>query len=86
VITISADIVDGRLRVTVADSGLGFSAAARPGRRVGLSNVRERLAALYGGRARLSIDANDPTGTIVTIDVPYTFEADMPVQPVVQPA
>jgi len=85
-ITISADIVDGRLRVTVADSGLGFSAAARPGSGVGLSNVRERLSALYGGRARLSIDANDPTGTIVTIDVPYTFEADMPVQPVVQPA
>jgi signal transduction histidine kinase len=77
-ITISADIVDGRLRVTVADSGLGFAAASRPGTGVGLANVRERLSALYGGRARLSIDANDPSGTIVTIDVPYTFEADVP--------
>jgi len=85
-ITISADIVDGRLRVTVADSGLGFAAASRPGTGVGLANVRERLSALYGGRARLSIDANDPTGTIVTIDIPYTFEADAPSQPVAQPA
>ncbi len=85
-ITISADIVDGRLRVTVADTGLGFAAASRPGTGVGLANVRERLSALYGGRARLSIDANDPSGTIVTIDVPYTFEADMPMQPAAQPA
>ena len=52
-VTISADIVDGRLRVTVADSGLGFAAASRPGTGVGLANVRERLSALYGGRARL---------------------------------
>ncbi len=85
-ITISADIVNGRLRVTVADTGLGFAAASRPGTGVGLANVRERLSALYGGRARLSIDANDPTGTIVTIDVPYAFEADLPAQPVAQPA
>ena len=59
-ITISADIVDGRLRVTVADTGLGFAAGSQPGTGVGLANVRERLAALYGGRARLSIDANQP--------------------------
>ena len=85
-VTISADIVDGRLRVTVADSGLGFAAASRPGTGVGLANVRERLSALYGGRARLSIEANDPTGTIVTIDVPYSFEANAPLTPAAQPA
>jgi LytS/YehU family sensor histidine kinase len=85
-ITISADIVNGRLRVTVADTGLGFAAASQPGTGVGLSNVRERLAALFGGRARLSIDANHPSGTIVTIDVPYTFEADVPLEPTPQPA
>ena len=85
-VTISADIVDGRLRVTVADSGLGFAAATRPGTGVGLANVRERLSALYGGRARLSIEANDPSGTIVTIDVPYTFETDAPLHPASQAA
>jgi hypothetical protein len=75
-LTISADISNGRLRVTVADSGLGFAAAGISGSGVGLANVRERLAALYGGAARLSIEANSPSGTIVTIEVPYTFEAD----------
>ena len=78
-LTISADIANGRLRVTVADTGLGFAVAAQPGTGVGLANVRERLAALYGGAARLSIEANSPSGTIVTIEVPYAFEADAPV-------
>ena len=75
-LTISADISNGRLRVTVADSGLGFAAAGVSGSGVGLANVRERLAALYGGAARLSIEANSPSGTIVTMEVPYTFEVD----------
>ncbi len=75
-LTISADVADGNLRVTVADSGLGFAAAARPGTGVGLANVRERLAALYGGRARLSIEANTPSGTIATVEVPYAIDPD----------
>ncbi len=75
-LTISADVSSGRLRVTVADSGLGFAAAGVSGSGVGLANVRERLAALYGGAAKLSIEANSPSGTIVTIEVPYTFETD----------
>jgi signal transduction histidine kinase len=77
-LTISADIANGKLRVTVADTGLGFAVAAQPGTGVGLANVRERLAALYGGAARLSVEANSPSGTIVTIEVPYSFEADAP--------
>jgi signal transduction histidine kinase len=77
-LTISADISNGRLRVTVADSGLGFAAAGVSGSGVGLATVRERLAALYGGAAKLSIEANSPSGTIVTIEVPYTFETDTP--------
>jgi signal transduction histidine kinase len=77
-LTISADIANGKLRVTVADTGLGFAVAAQPGTGVGLANVRERLAALYSGSARLSIEANSPNGTIVTIEVPYTYEADAP--------
>jgi signal transduction histidine kinase len=86
-LTISADIANGRLRVTVADTGLGFAVAAQPGTGVGLANVRERLAALYGGAARLSVEANSPSGTIVTIEVPYSFEADAPAADAVpQPA
>jgi hypothetical protein len=72
--TISADIANGNLRVTVADTGLGFTAASRPGMGVGLANVRERLAALYGGNAKISIEANTPSGTIATIEVPYSID------------
>jgi hypothetical protein len=74
-LTLSADIANGNLRVTVADTGLGFGAASRPGTGVGLANVRERLAALYGGRARLTVETNTPTGTIATIEVPYSIDA-----------
>jgi len=70
-ITVTADVANGNLRVTVADTGLGFGAAGRPGTGVGLANVRERLAALYSGRAKFTIEANAPTGTIATIEVPY---------------
>jgi len=52
-ITISADIVDGRLRVTVADSGLGFAAASQPGTGVGLANVVANVRAV-AGEQRLS--------------------------------
>lgn len=74
-LTISADIANGNLRVAVADTGLGFAAAERPGTGVGLANVRERLDALYGGRARISIEANTPAGTIATIEVPYAIDS-----------
>ena len=70
-ITVTADVANGNLRVTVADTGLGFGAAGKPGTGVGLANVRERLAALYSGRARFTIEANSPSGTIATIEVPY---------------
>ena len=86
-LSISADIANGKLRVTVADTGLGFAVAGQQGTGVGLANVRERLAALYGGAARLSIEANSPAGTIVTIEVPYTYESDAPTADAVpQPA
>ena len=77
-LTLSADIANGNLRVTVADTGLGFGAGSRPGTGVGLANVRERLAALYGGRARLVVETNTPAGTIATIEVPYSIDSSVP--------
>ena len=65
---ITASTDGGRLRLVVADTGRGFSET--PGAGVGLANIRERLAALYGGGARLLIEANSPTGVVATIDVP----------------
>ena len=80
-LTLTADIANGNLRVTVADTGLGFGAGTRPGTGVGLANVRERLAALYGGRARLVVETNTPSGTIATIEVPYSIDSAEPAAP-----
>ncbi len=76
-LSIKAEIVHGKLTVTVADTGLGFGRAATAGTGVGLANIRERLALLYGGKASLSVNENRPSGTVVTIAVPYsTAHAD----------
>jgi sensor histidine kinase YesM len=66
-----AEIVHGKLQVTVADTGLGFGKAATAGTGVGLANIRERLQLLYGPKASLTVAANQPSGTVVTITVPY---------------
>ena len=38
---------------------------------VGPANIRERLQLLYGNRATLTVAENQPSGTVVTITVPY---------------
>ncbi len=70
-LTVSAEIVHGKLAVTVADTGLGFGKAATAGTGIGLSNIRERLALLYGKKASLGISETAGGGTTVTITVPY---------------
>jgi hypothetical protein len=70
-LSVHAEIVHGMLAVTVADTGLGFGRAATAGTGVGLANIRERLALIYGKRASLEIAEKAPSGTRVTITVPY---------------
>ena len=57
------------LTVLVSDSGNGLS--EHVGQGVGLSNLRERLKALYGDRARFTLDSNGAQGARATIAVPY---------------
>ena len=71
-LSVKAEIVHGKLAVTVADTGLGFGRAATAGTGVGLANIRERLQLLYGQRAGVTVSENQPSGTVVTITVPYT--------------
>ena len=70
-LVVSAEIVHGKLAVTVADTGLGFGKAATAGTGIGLSNIRERLQLLYGNRASLRVGETPGGGTSVTITVPY---------------
>jgi sensor histidine kinase YesM len=70
-LTVRAEIVHGKLAVTVADTGLGFGKAATAGTGVGLNNIRERLQLLYGNKASMTVAENAPSGTLVTLTVPY---------------
>jgi signal transduction histidine kinase len=68
-IDIDARCEEGVLRVRVADTGAGFHHSSGSG--IGLANIGSRLAALYGGRASLSLEANEPRGVVSVIAVPH---------------
>jgi signal transduction histidine kinase len=68
-VEIGAEIVDGQLIVQVRDTGVGFMPKGEGG--VGLANVRERLKALYNGRAELIISVPPGGGTCAAIRLPY---------------
>jgi len=70
-LTVRAQIVHGQLAVSVADTGSGFGQTATAGTGIGLANIRERLMLLYGDKAALNVAANTPSGTVVTVTVPY---------------
>jgi two-component system, LytTR family, sensor kinase len=66
----------GRVQLCVADDGPGASAAqidASP--RAGLRLLRERLAALYGGRARVAFERPAAGGFAVLLDLPEDVAA-----------
>ena len=67
-ILVEAEEADDVVRVTVADTGDGFSAYEKTG--VGIGNVRERLGLLYGDHGRLSLEENRPHGVKAIIEVP----------------
>jgi LytS/YehU family sensor histidine kinase len=70
-LAVTAEVADSRLRVTVADDGVGFGVMPSKGTGLGLSNIRERLQLLHGQAGKLHIAANSPSGVIATIEVPY---------------
>ena len=74
-LTVRAEVQHGKLAVTVADTGVGFGNAATAGTGVGLANIRERLQLVYGGKASMLVAANTPSGTVVTLTVPYQAQA-----------
>jgi hypothetical protein len=67
-VSIRVTEADGKLRATVADTGRGFGDVVGAG--VGLANIRERLAALYGDAARLTLEAQPAQGVVATIEIP----------------
>jgi len=78
-ITIRAREEGGRLRLSVADTSAGIS--PKKGNGVGLTNIRERLKALYGTAARLVIEENVPRGVVATIEMDGAVPAGAPPAP-----
>ncbi len=68
-ILIKAEDQDGCYRLIVGDTGSGLSEDSVAG--LGLTNVRERLAALFNGKARLLLEENQPSGLKVTMEIPH---------------
>ncbi len=68
-VTIRAERSNARLSICVADTGRGLDGPPRAAG-VGLANVRERLAALYGEAAGLQLSANTPRGAVACIELP----------------
>lgn len=72
-VRVSAERDGERLRLEVADDGVGLRAdpgeALRSG--IGLSATRERLERLYGEAARIEIAKAETAGTIVRVELPF---------------
>ncbi len=67
-VSIRARAAEGRLQLEVEDDGRGLLEPI--GRGVGLANIRERLAALFGTAARLDLAGREGGGTRAMIEVP----------------
>lgn len=70
-IAVGAHLAGQSLVLTIADSGLGLDHPGQSkGTHLGLSNIRERLLALYAGAASLALDAAEPCGAIAVLTLP----------------
>jgi signal transduction histidine kinase len=79
-VAVTARVQGDQLWVEVDDTGIGFTDtdvldAPTKGTGLGLNNIRERLAVLYGVRGRLQLRSDDVKGTRVRIGVPYKAAA-----------
>ncbi|HYM28309.1 MAG TPA: histidine kinase, partial [Steroidobacteraceae bacterium] len=69
-ITVSASTSNGALTLRITDTGVGIGGAPTAGTGTGIAQVRERLAAMYGGGAALDVAANPPGGVIASLVLP----------------
>ncbi|WBY01434.1 histidine kinase [Ramlibacter tataouinensis] len=67
---VSARQEGAELVLEVLDTGVGPAAASTPGSGFGLTQVRERLATLYGAAGRVQLQAAQPQGTLVSVRLP----------------
>jgi sensor histidine kinase YesM len=71
-VLVSAQALDGMVRIRVQDGGVGMSTIDEPegGGGTGLDNVRHRLRLTYGAAAGLALQDGDP-GLVADVSIPY---------------
>ena len=74
-VTLRSHLEGDRVRIEVADDGVGMGARAQTGLRrggagIGMKNVQERLDVLYGSQARFEIQSSPGRGTRIVIEIP----------------
>ena len=78
-VSVLAEVVDGKLRVDVVDTGVGLPqgdifAGSTNDTGLGLDNIRNRLAMLYPGTSRMEMRSGYEGGTLVRLTIPYQPE------------
>jgi LytS/YehU family sensor histidine kinase len=66
-ISIHTKVIDGRLRLAIADSGAAFVPEVGGD---GIDSIRERLAALFGENARLDLRRAEAQATEAVLEIP----------------
>jgi LytS/YehU family sensor histidine kinase len=77
-VSVSAREADGALEIVVADTGAGFGRTSAPiggSTALGLSVLKQRLQALYGSAAVLTLAENRPCGVRATLRLPLAATA-----------
>ena len=71
-VRVSARRMGAELVIEVADRGAGLSQDERKrGRGIGIANIRARLQHLYGGAAKLTLQARDGGGLLARLTIPF---------------
>jgi LytS/YehU family sensor histidine kinase len=67
-VSIGVSLNAGRLRLVVGDTGAAFGSGTDED---GIAGIRDRLSALYGDNAQLTLRSRDAEGTEAVVEVPY---------------
>jgi LytS/YehU family sensor histidine kinase len=70
-IVFGASVHGDDLVLSVYDNGAGLSNDGKPGLGIGLGNIRERLATLYGDKQSLELLSHDAGGVEVLLRLPF---------------
>ena len=78
-IDVDATLKGANVVITVVDTGIGLRASGgtEHGSGMGLSNIAQRLQAIYGDAATVRLEQNSPTGCVATLTLPLLLQHEL---------